>query len=378
MVFPFKITCRLYPFFHYVNVVDVGIPRRTYYISPMISELNERTRQILKLVVDAYVETGEPVGSMAISQKLGMRLSPATIRNAMADLEELGLLYSPHTSAGRLPTETGLTVFVEGLLEVDHLSQGEREKIDQKIQSVRGQSLPHILEQTSSFLSGLSSCAGLVFAPKSEDPVRQIEFVLLSPGRALAVLVMGSGIVENRLMDIPAEVAATSLTRAANYLNARIADKTLQETTGQIRAELASDKTQLDTLTAKVVEQGIASLAPQEAGGHLFIRGQANLLDDVTAIEDLERIRMLFEALEAKETMLKLLQATTQGDGVKIFIGAENKLFGHAGCTMIVSPYKNQGAKVVGAIGVIGPTRLNYGRIIPVINYTSRIIGEIV
>jgi heat-inducible transcriptional repressor len=344
----------------------------------VIRELNERTRQVLKLVVDAYVETGEPVGSMAISQKLGMKLSPATIRSAMAELEDLGLLYSPHTSAGRLPTDTGLTVFVDGLLEIDSLSPDERHVIEQKMASVRGGSLTDILEQTSTFLSGLSSCAGLVFAPKTDDPVKQIEFVLLAPGRALAVLVTNSGIVENRLLDVPTDVTATSLTRAANYLNSRIAEKTLQQAADYVTAELARDKTQLDALTAKVVASGIASLAPKDAGGHLFVKGQANLLEDVTAIEDLERIRMLFEALETKETMLKLLQATTSGEGVKIFIGAENKLFSHSGCSLIVSPYKSQGARIAGAIGVIGPTRLNYGRVIPVVNYTSQIISKII
>ena len=343
----------------------------------MIKDLNERTRQILKLVVDAYVETGEPVGSLAISQKLGMKLSPATIRNAMAELEERGLLYSPHISAGRLPTESGLTVFVEGLLELDNLSAPERQKIEQTIQAARNRSLTDVLEETSMFLSGLASCAGLVFAPKSEDAIRQIEFVLLAPGRALAVLVTSSGSVENRLLEVPAEVTATSLARAANYLNSRIADKTLPQAAEHIRTELSRDRTQLDVLTAKVVESGIASLAPKDAGGHLFIKGQAKLLDDVMALEDLERIRMLFEALETKETMLKLLQATTHAEGIKIFIGAENKLFSHSGCTLIVSPYRSHDARVVGAIGVIGPTRLNYGRVIPVVNYTSQIISKI-
>lgn len=344
----------------------------------MIKDLNARTRQILKLVVDAYVETGEPVGSVAISQKLGMKLSPATIRNAMAELEELGLLYAPHTSAGRLPTESGLTVFVEGLLELDRLSPDEQKKIEQKIHASPEKSVTGILEGASTFLSGLSSCAGLVFAPKNEDPVKQVEFVLLSPGRALAVLVSQSGIVENRLLEVPADVGVAALTRASNYLNSRIADKTITEAADHIRSELARDRTLLDALTAKVVESGIASLAPQDAGGHLFVRGQSKLLDDVTAIEDLERIRMLFDALETKETMLKLLQATSAGDGVKIFIGAENKLFGHAGCSLIVAPYKTQDSRVVGAIGVIGPTRLNYGRIIPVVNYTSEIVGKII
>jgi heat-inducible transcriptional repressor len=344
----------------------------------MINELNERTRQILRLVIDAYVETGEPVGSKLISQKPGMKLSPATIRHVMVELEEMGLLYSPHTSAGRLPTDTGLTVFVEGLLEVNDLPAADRQKIEQGMQDVKGQTLPEILEQTSSFLSGLSSCAGLVFAPKTEYPIKQIEFVLLGPGHALAVLVTTNGAVENRMLELPPEVTATSLQRAANYLNSHIADKTLQEATARIRAELQSQQSQLDALTAKVVAAGIASLAPPESGGHLFIKGQANLLEDVTALEDLDRIRSLFEALEAKETMLKLLQATTSADGVKIFIGSENKLFSHSGCTMVISPYKNQDARVIGAIGVIGPTRLNYGRIIPVVNYTSQMISKII
>jgi heat-inducible transcriptional repressor len=342
----------------------------------MINELNERTRQILRLVVDAYVETGEPVGSKVISQKLGMKLSPATIRHAMVELEELGLLYSPHTSAGRLPTDTGLTVFVEGLLEVNDLPAADRRSIEQNIGDVRDKSIPEILEQTSSFLSGLSSCAGLVFAPKTEAPVKQVDFVLLAPGRVLAVLVSINGVVENRMMEAPLEVTATVLQRASNYLNSRIANKTLHEASEQVHAELQDHRAQLDALTAKVVAAGIASMAPRESGGHFFVRGQSNLLDRA-AMEDLDRIRSLFDALEAKETMLKLLQATSQADGVKIFIGSENKLFSHSGCTLVISPYKDRESRTIGAIGVIGPTRLNYGRVIPVVNYTSQMISKI-
>lgn len=344
----------------------------------MVRDLNDRTRQILKLVVDAYVETGEPVGSLAISQKLGMKLSPATIRSAMADLEERGLLYSPHTSAGRLPTENGLTVFVDGLLELDPLTFDERAKIEAQIRGSRtNSSRANTLEEASSFLSGLSSCAGLVFAPTAETSVKQIEFVLLSQGRALAVIVSTNGAIENRILEVPADVTATALMQAANYLNARITDKTLPQAAEHIKRELADDKTQLDALTAKIVESGLASMSPQDAGGHLFIRGQSNLLGDITALEDLDRIRALMETLDTKEAMLKLLQAAALGDGVKIFIGAENKLFRHSGCALIVAPYKTHDSNVVGAIGVIGPARLNYGRIIPVVNYTSEIIGKI-
>jgi heat-inducible transcriptional repressor len=344
----------------------------------MIEELNQRTKEILRLVIDSYVETGEPVGSKLVSEKLGMRLSPATIRHAMVQLEELGLLYSPHPSAGRLPTETGLTIFVEGLLEINHLPDSDRKRIEQEISEVKGQSLPDILEQTSSFLSGLSSCAGIVFAPKTENAVKQVEFVLLGTGRVLVVLVTTAGTVENRMIEVPPEVTASALQRAANYMNSRIVDKTLQEATEHISAELRTQQTLLDVLTAKVVASGVACLAPKESGGHLFIKGKANLLDDVTVLEDLERIRSLFDALEAKETMLKLLHETANADGMKIFIGAENKLFNHSGCSMIIAPYKTSDSKMIGAIGVIGPTRLNYGRIIPVVNYTSQVMGKII
>lgn len=344
----------------------------------MIHELNERTRQILRLVIDAYVETGEPVGSKALSQKLGMRLSPATIRHAMADLEAMGLLYAPHTSAGRLPTETGLTVFVEGLLEVNAIKPADREKIERGISGARGQSLPDFLAQASSLLSGLSSCAGLVMAPQSTSPIRQIEFVLLGEGRILAVIVSTNGDVENRIFDAPAGATATTLQQAANYLNAKISSKTLPEVSDLLQKEFLAQKGELDLLTQKVIERGIASMTPQEKGGHLIIKGQANLLEDITALEDLERIRALFALLEEKETMMRLLDAAKTADGVKIFIGSENKLFNHAGCTLIISPYKNDDAEIIGALGVIGPTRLNYGRIIPVINYTSKIMGKII
>lgn len=344
----------------------------------MIQDLNARARHILKLVVDAYVATGEPVGSKALSAQMGLSLSPATIRQAMADLEARGLLYSPHTSAGRLPTDTGLAVFVDGLLEVDRLSAVEQQKIRAQLDINRPRTRAETLESASEVLSGLSSCAGLVFSPKDEDTIRQVEFVLLGPGRALAILVTTGGSVENRLIEVATDVTATTLARAANYLNAHVADKTLPQAMDLVRTEMAAHQRELDALTARVVESGIASLAPAGSGGHLLIKGQSKLLDDVTALADLERIRALFAALETKDTMQKVLQATTSGEGVRIFIGAENTLFNHAGCSLIVAPYKNQDARVVGAIGVIGPTRLNYGRIIPVINYTSALISKII
>lgn len=346
----------------------------------MSQDLSTRTRHILQLVVDSYVATGAPVGSRALSEKMGMRLSPATIRHAMAELEERGLLYAPHTSAGRLPTDSGLAVFVDGLLEVDHLSPAEQQKIRTRIDPLAAQPRHIALEQAGDLLSGLASCAGLVFSPVGEDIVRQVEFVLLEPGRAYAIIVTGSGQVENRLIEVPRDVTATALARAANYLNAHIVEKTLRQAVETVKAEMQHARAQLDELTARAVESGIAALSPAApaAGSHLFVRGQAKLLDDVTALADIERIRTLMQALEAKETLQRVLEATVAGEGVKIFIGAENTLFNHAGCAMIVAPCRNAEAKVVGAVGVIGPARLNYRRIIPVINYTSQLIGEII
>ncbi|MDR3518718.1 MAG: heat-inducible transcriptional repressor HrcA [Azospirillaceae bacterium] len=340
----------------------------------MINELNQRSREIFRVIVDAYLEAGEPLGSRTISRRLGMNLSAATIRNVMADLEEQGLLYAPHTSAGRLPTEAGMRLFVHGLLEIGAITEKERESIEGKC-AAAGRHLNEVLDDATSLLSGLSNCAGLVLAPKTDRPLKQIEFVNLGPGRALVVLVTDDGVVENRVIDVPLRMPPSSLITAANYLNARLIGRTLEETRTTVMAELDQQKTQLDTLTARVVELGLASWAG--ATGNLIVRGQSKLLDDVTAIDDLERIRALFEALEAKEAMIRLLDATGVADGVQIFIGRENSLFNHAGCSMIIAPYTNSREQVIGAIGVIGPTRINYARIIPMVDYTAKVIGRL-
>lgn len=340
-------------------------------------ELNQRARDILRLIVDAYVESGEPVGSRTISRRLGLSLSAATIRNVMADLEDLGLLRAPHTSAGRVPTEAGLQLFVNGLLELGALSESERGSIEAMCVA-QNRSLPDVLGEASSMLSGLSSCAGLVLAPKTDRPLRHIEFVGLGPGRALVVLVTEDGLVENRVVEVPIGVPLTSLTMAANYLNSRLSGRTLGEARTHIQAEIERHRTELDELTQRVVETGLATWADmQGAGGYLIVRGQAKLLEDVTALSDIERIRGLFEALEARETMVRLLDATGTAEGVQIFIGAENSLFNHAGCSLIVAPYQNSKEQIVGAIGVIGPTRINYARIIPMVDYTAKVIGRL-
>lgn len=342
----------------------------------MINELNQRSRDIFRAIVEAYVETGEPIGSRTISRRLGISLSPATIRNVMADLEEQGLLYAPHTSAGRLPTEVGLRLFVNGLLELGDLSETERENIVLKCKAA-GRSLPEVLAEASSMLSGLSSCAGLVLAPKTDRPLRHIEFVQLGPGRALVVMVTEDGLVENRVVEVPVGMPLSTLQQASNYLNAKLVGRTLDEARAEILKEIEEQRTQLDVLSSKVVEAGLATWAGIGSTGHLIVRGQAKLLEDVTALSDLERIRSLFEALETHEAMVRLLDATGKADGVQIFIGAENTLFNYSGCSLIIAPYQNSREQIVGAIGVIGPTRINYARIIPMVDYTAKVLGRL-
>ncbi len=336
--------------------------------------INERAQEILRHIVDAYVETGEPVGSRTLSKRLGMSLSPATIRNVMSDLEESGLLFSPHTSAGRLPTDAGLRLFVDGLLEVGDLGQEDRQSIEARCAG-HGRSLQEMLAEVSVLLSGLSQCAGLVLAPKAAARLKHIEFVGLGPGRALVVLIDEHGAVENRIIDVPQGMPTSSLVEASNYLAARLIGRTLGEAIAEIRSELESQKAELDALTAKLVEAGIADWSA--SGAELIVRGQSNLLADVTAIEELERVRRLFDALERRESMLNLLDAAESGEGVKIFIGSENDLFGITGCSMVLAPYRDAERQIVGAIGVVGPTRINYGRIIPMVDYTAKLIGQL-
>jgi heat-inducible transcriptional repressor len=341
-----------------------------------LAELNERSREILREIVDAYMETGEPVGSRTLSRRLQQTLSPASIRNTMADLVDAGLIAAPHTSAGRVPTEAGLRLFVDGLLEVGRLGEDERRAIEAQCHAA-GRSVTDVLNEATGVLSGLSRCAGLVVAQKTDRPVRQIEFVSLGPGRALAIIVTEGGLVENRLIELPLDVPVSALMIATNYLNARLAGRTLSESRAQIEREIADQRSELDGLTRRVIEAGLATWGNAEKE-HLIIRGQGNLLDDVAAAADLERIRQLFEVLETRETLVRLLDAAAGGDGVQIFIGAENGLFRHSGCSVVISPYMNAEAKIVGAIGVIGPTRINYARIIPMVDYTAKVVGRLI
>jgi heat-inducible transcriptional repressor len=338
-------------------------------------DLDERSREIFRQIVDAYVQSGEPVGSRTLSRRLGMSLSPATIRNVMADLEDAGLLYAPHTSAGRMPTDAGLRLFVHGLMQLGDVGESERASIDAMCAQA-GRGVSEMLEEATSALSGLSACAGLVLAPKTDRPLKHIEFVNLSPGRALVVLVTEDGIVENRVLEVPLGLPASTFVHVTNYLNARIVGRTMGEARAEVLGEIEAQKSQLDSLAAKVVAAGLATWSGG-GGGTLIVKGQSRLLNDVTALDDLERIRNLFQALETKEALLKMLDAANAAEGVQIFIGAENGLFSHTGCSMIIAPYKGGDQRVVGAVGVIGPTRLNYARIIPMVDYTAKMIGRL-
>ena len=341
-----------------------------------VEDLSERSREIFRNIVEAYVETGEPIGSRTLAKRLNMNLSPASIRNTMADLEELGLLFAPHISAGRLPTEMGLRFFVDGILEVGNLSTEERSNIE-TLCAGSGRALEEVFSEATAMLSGLSHCAGLVIAPKRDRPIKHIEFVSLDAQRTLVVLVGEDGAVENRVIESPVGTTPADLAEASNYLNARLRGATLEETRERLRRDLEHTRSELREAASRVVKAGLASWTGEDHTT-LIVRGQSRLLEDVRAIEDLEQVRMLFATLETKEGLERLIQLTADAEGVRIYIGSENALFGLAGCSMIVAPYHDSREQILGAIGVIGPTRINYGRIIPMVDYTAKVIGGLV
>lgn len=343
----------------------------------MITELNERSRNIFRYIVDSYLAGGSPVGSRTISQQSGIDLSPASIRSTMAHLEESGLLFAPHTSAGRIPTEQGLRLYIDGLMQVGALSQEEQSSIEAACKDAN-RPVNEMLERTTSLLSGLSSCASLVVAPKSDEAIKQIQFVQLQPRKILAVIVLQNGLVENRVIDVEQDIPQVSLTAASNYLNAKLQGKTVGQAEIDIMAEIKAHETQLDTITQRLVEKGLALPTSGKAEGRIIIRGQSHLLEDVKALEDLERARTLLGYLEEQQNMLGLLGSIDNADGVQIFIGTENQIFDQSGWSLIISPYKNTEEKIIGAIGVIGPTRLNYDRIIPMVDFTSQVVGKLV
>ena len=346
--------------------------------SSILEEMNDRSREVFRRVVEGYLESGEPVGSRTLTRTLSEKVSAATIRNVMQDLEFLGLLDSPHVSAGRIPTQHGLRMFVDGLLEVGELGPEDREKIDATLGS-NSSDVGSVLDRVGSALSGVTRGASLVLAPKQEAPIKHIEFISLSQDRALVVLVFADGQVENRLFSPPPGQTPSSMREAANFLNALIEGKTLSDLKTVIRAEIDTRRQQIDTLARDLVDSGLA-LWDDEGGQHerLIVRGRANLLGSDGEEEDLDRIRSLFDDLERKRDIAEFLELTETGDGVRIFIGSENKLFSLSGSSLVVSPYMNADRKIVGAVGVIGPKRLYYGRIVPIVDYTAQMVGKLI
>ena len=344
----------------------------------LLAEMNDRSREVFRRVVEGYLASGDPVGSRTLTRTMSERLSAATIRNVMQDLEFLGLLDSPHTSAGRIPTQSGLRMFVDGLLEVGSVSPEDRSRIDAN-SGGKDQDVPAILDHIGAALSGITRGASVVLTPKHEAPIRHIEFVSLSADRALVVLVFGDGHVENRIFSPPPGQTPSSMREAGNFLNALASGKTLSELRRTFAQDIARRRQEIDQLARALVESGLALWEnPGEGSERLLVRGQSNLIDATSDAADIERIRTLFDDLERKRDIEKFLELAESGEGVRIFIGSENKLFSLSGSTLVVSPYMNADRKIIGAVGVIGPTRLNYGRIVPIVDYTAQLVGRLV
>ncbi len=341
-------------------------------------ELTERSREVFRRVVESYLETGEPVGSRTLTRSMTEKVSAATVRNVMQDLEFMGLLDSPHVSAGRVPTQQGLRIFVDSLLETGELENADRQKIESTLGS-NERDITAMLDDIGSALSGLTKGASLVLTPKHEAPIKHIEFVSLSPDRALVVLVFADGHVENRVFTPPPGQTPSSMREAANFLNALAEGKTVGDLRRNFETEISHRRRELDVLARDLVESGLA-VWENEGGPYerLIVRGRANLLGLEDEAENLERIRVLFDDLERKRDIADFLELTEKGEGVRIFIGSENKLFSLSGSSLVVSPYMNSDRKIIGAVGVIGPTRLNYGRIVPIVDYTAQLVGRLI
>jgi heat-inducible transcriptional repressor len=344
-----------------------------------LAQLNERSREIFRRIVESYLATGEPVGSRNLSRILPMTLSPASVRNVMSDLEQLGLVYAPHTSAGRLPTEVGLRFFVDALMQVGDLTETDRRAIEAQVAGLgQAKSVEAVLTEASGLLSGLSRAAGVVLTAKSNQRLKHVEFVRLEPERALVVLVGEDGQIENRVLNIAVGLPTSALIEAANFLNSRIRGRTLAELQGEIEQRLTEGQAELDELTQNIVAAGLASWSGGERDERkLIVRGQAHLLEDLKVTADLERVRLLFDDLETRREVVDLLGRAEQAEGVRIFIGSENKLFSLSGSSTIVAPYHDASGQIVGVLGVIGPTRLNYARIIPMVDYTAKVVSKL-
>ena len=342
--------------------------------SPPLTDLSDRARDIFRLVVEGYLESGTPMGSKALAGEGRVNLSPASIRSVLAELEQRGLLAAPHTSAGRMPTETGLRLFVDAMMQVAEPTREERAAIEQRL--AEPGPIERALEETSALLSDLSGAAGMVMVPTRDPKLAQISLTALDANRVLAVLVGEDGHIENRIIALPVEALGTSLEQASNYLTARCSGRTLAQAASMVEKEIASGKSALDEASRDLVQRGRAVWSEDASNRPvLIVRGQANLLDE-TALGDIERVRSLLDDLESKQSVAGLLERARRADAMRIFIGSENRLFSLSGSSVIASPYRDREGKVVGVLGVIGPTRLNYARVVPMVDFTARQLGK--
>lgn len=342
----------------------------------ILAQMNDRSREVFRRVVESYLDSGDPIGSRSLTRTMSEKLSAATIRNVMQDLEYMGLLDSPHISAGRIPTQLGLRMFVDGLMEVSTVAAEDRQVMEATLSNSEPD-VSSLLDRVGSALSGITHGASLVLTPKQEAPIRHIEFVSLAPDRALVVLVFADGQVENRVFTPPPGQTPSSLREAANFLNAMAEGRTVSDLRTHMRRDIAARRQELNSLARELVESGLVLWEnPGEPQERLIVRGQSNLLDQTAEI-DLARIRSLFDDLERKRDIAEFLELTETGEGVRIFIGSENKLFSLSGSSLVISSYMNADRKIIGAVGVIGPTRLNYGRIVPIVDYTAQLVGRL-
>ena len=345
--------------------------------SNLYLELTDRTKQIFKTVVESYLETGSPSGSETVLKKAGLDISSASVRNILSNLQKEGLLFSPHTSAGRVPTEKGMRFFVDGLLEFGRISKSEKENIEQ-LSSSKSKSYQEVLDEASRAISGLSNYAGIVIAPKYQKNLKHLEFIRLNQTQVMSILAYENGEIENRIIEDRGRFTNSQLLQTSNYLSDKFKNKNINEIKKIIEDEITNTRSSLEQISRKLVEKGIVEIEPKINNPYIFLHGQSKLLKDEIISKDLDEIRQLFDEIENKTTFIDILENAGKAKGVQIFIGSKNFLFKHSGLSMVMAPYKNREQKIVGAIGVVGPTRLNYSKIVPLVDYTSKVIGKVV
>ena len=343
----------------------------------LYTELTERTKQIFKSLVEGYLETGSPSGSETVLKRAGLDISSASVRTILSNLQKEGLLFSPHTSAGRIPTDKGMRFFVDGLLEFGRISKSEKANIEQ-LSSSKSKSYQEVLDEASRAISGLSNYAGIVIAPKYQKNLKHLEFIRLNQSQIMSILAYENGEIENRIIDDAGKFTNSELLQTSNYLSSKFKNKNINQIKKIIQDDISVSRTSLEEISNKLIKKGIVEIDPKLNNPYIFLHGQSKLLEDDIISNDLDQIRELFDEIEKKTTFIDILENAGNAKGVQIFIGSQNFLFKHSGLSMVMAPYKNKEQEIVGAIGVVGPTRLNYSKIVPLVDYTSKIIGKVV